>query len=254
VVKVLLLGGTGEARQLASLLDGEPGIEIVSSLAGRVANARLPVGEVRQGGFGGVHGLVAWLRDHKVDAVIDATHPFAATMTTHSAEAARQVGVPLVVLRRPGWTAGPGDDWHWADTLDLAAELTTTLAAKVVQSREDPVRVFLTIGRQGLDAFAGLDLWMLARCVDPPDPRPTWCELLLDRGPYAVADERELLSRQRIDVLVTKDSGGPMTAAKLTAARELSVPVVLVRRPKLPTGVTAVDSAVRVVDWLVSRP
>jgi precorrin-6A/cobalt-precorrin-6A reductase len=254
VVKVLLLGGTGEARQLASLLVGEPGIEIVSSLAGRVANAQLPVGEVRRGGFGGVDGLVAWLRDHKVEAVIDATHPFAATMTTHAAEAARQVGVPLVVLCRPGWTAGPGDDWHWADTLDLAAELTTTLAAKVAESRDDPVRVFLTIGRQGLGAFAGLDLWMLARCVDPPDPRPTWCELLLDRGPYAVSGERELLSRQRIDVLVTKDSGGPMTAAKLTAARELSVPVVLVRRPKLPAGVIAVDSATRVVDWLVSRP
>jgi precorrin-6A/cobalt-precorrin-6A reductase len=114
--------------------------------------------------------------------------------------------------------------------------------------------VFLTIGRQGLDAFAGLDLWMLARCVDPPDPRPTWCELLLDRGPYAIPGERELLSRQRIDVLVTKDSGGPMTAAKLTAARELSVPVVLVRRPKLPAGVAAVDSAAQVVDWLRSRP
>jgi precorrin-6A/cobalt-precorrin-6A reductase len=254
VVKVLLLGGTGEARQLAGLLVGEPGIEVVSSLAGRVADAQLPVGEVRQGGFGGIQGLVAWLRDHKVDAVIDATHPFAATMTAHAAEAARQVGVPLLVLRRRGWTAGPGDDWHWADTLDLAAELTTALASKIAQSRDDRVRVFLTIGRQGLDPFAGLDLWMLARCVDPPDPRPTWCELLLDRGPYSVAGERELLIRQRIDVLVTKDSGGPMTAAKLTAARELSVPVVLVRRPELPTGVAAVDSAAQVVDWLLRLP
>ena len=241
-MRVLLLGGTGEARRLATELAKESRLHIVSSLAGRVADARLPEGDVRVGGFGGVAGLIAYLQDQHIDAVVDATHPFAATMTAHAAEAAGVVGVPLVLLRRPGWTAGAEDDWHWTDTLDDAAES----AAAVGQ------RALLTIGRQGLDAFAGADLWMLARCVDPPDPRPDWCELILDRGPYTVAGERELLTRYDIDVLVTKDSGGPMTAAKLTAARELAVPVVVVRRPALPPGLgtMTVESVPEAVTWL----
>jgi len=239
-MKVLLLGGTGEARQLAAVLVDRPGIEVVSSLAGRVSDARLPPGPVRIGGFGGVAGLVSWLRSEGIDAVVDATHPFAAAMSAHAAEAARAVGLPLLLVRRPGWSEVPGDRWHWVDTLDEAARLLPSLGA----------RAFLSIGRQGLDAFAGVNLWMLARCVEPPDPRPTWCELLLDRGPYDLDRELDLLRSHRIDVLVTKDSGGQLTAAKLTAARQLSIPVVVVRRPAVPAATQVVESVADVLPWL----
>jgi precorrin-6A/cobalt-precorrin-6A reductase len=231
-MKVLLLGGTGEARTLAGLLTAE-GIEVVSSLAGRTTDARLPVGEVRTGGFGGADGLAAWLRDHPVDLVVDATHPFAATMTAHAVAATRETGVPLLVLRRPGWTPSPDDDWHWADSATAAADLLRDLRTS---------RVFLTIGRQGLDAFATTGLWTLARCVDPPEPRPTWCTLILARGPFTLTDELAILREHRIDVLVTKDSGGPATAAKLTAARRLAIPVLVIRRPSLPVGPEVVET------------
>jgi precorrin-6A/cobalt-precorrin-6A reductase len=237
-VKVLLLGGTGEARRLASVLAGEH--DVVSSLAGRTEEARLPVGEVRQGGFGGVAGLTAWLAENGIEAVVDATHPFAATMTTHAAAACTALGLPLLVLRRRGWQEQPGDDWHWAADGGAAAALLPALGQ----------RVFLTIGRQGLAAFAETGLWTLARCVDPPEPQPTWCELVLDRGPYELPAELELLRSRRIDVLVTKNSGGDMTAAKLTAARTLGIPVVLIERPPLPAGVATVETAAEVRAWL----
>jgi precorrin-6A/cobalt-precorrin-6A reductase len=240
-MKVLLLGGTGEARELAGVLTGVPGVEVVSSLAGRTSDARLPAGEVRVGGFGGASGLAAWLREHPVDAVVDATHPFAVTMTANALTATREVGTPLVVLRRPGWTPAPGDNWHWADSTSAAANLLPRIGT----------RAFLTIGRQGLDAFADTGLWTLSRCVDPPDPRPTWCELILARGPFAVADEQAILRDHRIDVLVTKDSGGPATAAKLTATRELGIPVVVIRRPPLPVGHEAVETVEDAVQWVI---
>lgn len=237
-MKVLLLGGTGEARRLAEVLAGEH--DVVSSLAGRTGEARLPVGEVRQGGFGGVAGLTAWLAEHGIEAVVDATHPFAATMTAHAVAACSALGLPLLVLRRAGWREQPGDRWHWAADAAGAAGLLPALGE----------RVFLTIGRQGLADFAGTGLWTLARCVDPPEPVPTWCELMLDRGPYELDAELELLRARRIDVLVTKNSGGEMTAAKLTAARELGIPVVLIERPPLPAGVAVVESAGEVQAWL----
>ncbi|RZU18419.1 precorrin-6A/cobalt-precorrin-6A reductase [Kribbella rubisoli] len=240
-MKVLLLGGTGEARTLAGLLTAE-GIEVVSSLAGRTTDARLPVGEVRTGGFGGADGLAAWLRDHPVDLVVDATHPFAATMTAHAVAATRETGVPLLVLRRPGWTPGPDDNWHWADSATAAADLLRDLRTS---------RVFLTIGRQGLDAFATTGLWTLARCVDPPEPRPTWCTLILARGPFTLTDELAILREHRIDVLVTKDSGGPATAAKLTAARRLAIPVLVIRRPSLPIGPEVVETVRDAVQWVI---
>ncbi|NIK57507.1 cobalt-precorrin-6A reductase [Kribbella shirazensis] len=241
-MKVLLLGGTGEARELAGLLTGA-GIDVLTSLAGRTTNARLPAGEVRSGGFGGADGLAAWLRTHPVDAVIDATHPYAATMTAHAIEAARATGVPLLVLRRSGWTPEPGDDWQPADSHADAAAMLPALGA----------RVFLTIGRQGLDAYAGTGLWTLARCVDPPEPPPSWCELLLARGPFSEADELALLREYRIDVLVTKNSGGAATAAKLRAARQLDLPVVLIRRPALPAEAETVSSVEQAAQWVMRQ-
>jgi len=237
-----VLGGTGEGRELAARLL-ERACEVVSSLAGRTTDARLPVGEVRHGGFGGADGLARWLRENSVDAVVDATHPFAATMTEHAVAAADEIGLPLLVLRRPGWTETPGDRWHWVETTDAAARLLPDIGS----------RAFLTIGRQALHAFADAGIWMLARCVDPPEPPPTWCTLILDRGPYDVAGELTLLREHRIDVLVTKDSGGSQTSAKLVAARELGVPVVVIRRPALPAGVEVVDSVDRVVEWVGAR-
>lgn len=239
-MKVLLLGGTGEARELAGLLTGA-GIDVVSSLAGRTSDARVPVGEVRVGGFGGVSGLAGWLREHPVDAVVDATHPFAANITANASSATREVGTSLLVLRRLGWTPEPGDNWHWAETASDAADLLPRLGT----------RAFLTIGRQGLDAFAGTGLWTLARCVDPPEPRPTWCTLILARGPFTLADEETILRDHGIDVLVTKDSGGPATAPKLTAARRLGIPVVVIRRPPLPAGPEVVETVEEAVQWVI---
>ncbi|MEV0093662.1 cobalt-precorrin-6A reductase [Streptomyces sp. NPDC050738] len=226
---VLILGGTAEARQLAAELDRRPRLRVTTSLAGRVARPRLPAGEVRIGGFGGVAGLVEWLHEHRPDAVVDATHPFAATISTNAAAAAQATGVPLIALRRPGWEAVPGDRWHAATDLADAAARLPALGR----------RIFLTTGRLGLAAFTDLDeLHFLVRSVEAPDPPlPRHCEILLDRGPYTVEGERDLLRTQAIEVLVTKDSGGPATAAKLTAARELGLPVVVVRRPPAPAGV-----------------
>lgn len=242
---VLILGGTTEARRLAELLHGTPGLRLTSSLAGRVASPRLPPGEVRVGGFGGAEGLAAWLREHGVDALIDATHPFAETMSFHAARAAATTHVPLLALRRPGWVPGEGDDWHDVGSLADAAKLLPTLGR----------RVFLTTGRMGLAAFAALDdLWFLVRSVDAPEaPHPAHMEVLLDRGPFTLDGERELLRRHRVDVLVTKDSGGAATAPKLTAAREAGLPVVVVRRPPTPEGVTVVPDPETAAHWVEER-
>jgi precorrin-6A/cobalt-precorrin-6A reductase len=237
---VLVLGGTAEARALATALVDRD-VPVVSSLAGRVANPRLPAGEVRMGGFGGPEGLARWLAEHDVAAVVDATHPFAERIGASAVAGTQAAGVALLRLQRPGWQEGPGDDWHWVDSLDEAAAKIGHLGR----------RIFLTSGRQGLAAFAHCtDLWFLARCVDPPSPPlPPRIEVLLDRGPYRVPGEIALLRGHRIDVLVTKDSGGTMTAAKLVAARERGIPVVVVRRPARPDTPTVEDvpSAVR---WL----
>lgn len=243
---VLLLGGTTEARLLAETLAAEaPDLRVTSSLAGRVASPRGLPGQVRVGGFGGADGLARWLREHRVDALIDATHPFAETISFNAARAAALTHTPLLALRRPGWVPVEGDEWHPAGSLTEAAALLPGLGR----------RVFLTTGRTGLAAFASLDeLWFLVRCVDPPEgPRPRAMELLLERGPFGLDGERELLRRFRIDAVVTKDSGGAATAPKLVAAREAGLPVVVVRRPPVPGGVPVVSEPARAVAWLNGR-
>ncbi|MFI9584294.1 cobalt-precorrin-6A reductase [Streptomyces sp. NPDC052236] len=245
---ILVLGGTAEARhlaaELAELAARPGGGQVTTSLAGRVAHPRLPPGAVRIGGFGGAEGLAAWLREHRVDALVDATHPFAATISAHAQRAAAATGIPLCALRRPGWSAGPGDRWQSAASLADAAVRLPALGR----------RVFLTTGRLGLAAFADPDLDQLdflVRSVEPPEPPlPRHTRVLLDRGPFTVESERELLRTHRIDVLVTKDSGGPATAAKLTAARELAVPVVVVRRPPPPPGVLVAPDVAGVLELL----
>ncbi|SFF81043.1 cobalt-precorrin-6A reductase [Streptomyces mirabilis] len=240
---VLVLGGTTEARRLAAELAARPGVRVTTSLAGRVSRPGALDGDVRVGGFGGADGLARWLREHRVDAVVDATHPFAAAITANAARAAAATGIPAVVLRRPGWTPGPDDRWHWAGSLPEAAALLPSLGR----------RVFLTTGRLGLAAFAHLsELHFLVRTVEPPEPpMPQDMDVLLARGPFTPDDEQALLRAHRVDVLVTKDSGGEATAAKLTAARDLVLPVVVVRRPPLPADVTTtpdVPSALALLD------
>ncbi|WP_149182219.1 cobalt-precorrin-6A reductase [Streptomyces sp. TRM49041] len=240
---VLILGGTTEGRRLAGALCAD-GVRVTSSLAGRVAAPKLPPGEVRVGGFGGPEGLARWLREHQVDAVIDATHPFAGTISFNAARAAATTHVPLLALRRPGWTPVEGDDWHEVASLEEAAEAV----------RRRGGRVFLTTGRMGLAAFAGVsEAWFLVRSVDPPEaPHPPRMEVLLDRGPFTLDGEREVLRTYGIDVLVTKDSGGTATSPKLTAAREAGVPVVIVRRPPVPAGVPVAATVEEAAVWVRS--
>jgi precorrin-6A/cobalt-precorrin-6A reductase len=238
--RILILGGTGEARELAADLVAA-GTDVVSSLAGRVSRPRLPDGPVRVGGFGGASGLAAYLRAERITHLIDATHPFAATITANAASAAAEAGVPRLVLRRPGWA----DDPSWFTVRNIEA------AAAVVREWRGE-SVFLTTGRRDLAAFAADDRHQfLVRTVEPPDgPVPPRMTLLLDRGPYTVDGEVALIREHRISLLATKDSGGPMTAAKITAARGLGVQVVMVERPPLPPGSTVVADVRQARHWL----
>ena len=240
-MNVLLLGGTAEARRLAELLVAD-GVPLVTSLAGVVADGRVPPGLVRVGGFGGVPGLVAYLREHGVPAVVDATHPFAAQMTSNARAACTQVGVPLLRLSRPSWsTRAEAASWRWVDSIADARQAAGSLGD----------RVFLAIGRQSLGEFVDwADRPVLVRVVDPPDfAVPATWEVLRARGPFTLADELDLLQGHGIDVLVAKDSGGSADA-KLDAAAELGVAVVMVRRPALPPGVPVVGSVAEAAGWL----
>lgn len=239
-MRVLLLGGTAEARALAKVL--HPRIDIVSSLAGRVPDPALPVGPVRIGGFGGVDGLRRWLVDERVDAVVDATHPFAATMTAHAAQACGELQIPHLVLARPAWDPGTA----------IVVE-SDGIAAEVV-GEHGFSRVFLTTGRSGVQAFAHSDAWFLIRAVTEPDRAslPRRHQLVLSRGPYQYDSELALLRQHRIDALVTKNSGGELTRAKLDAAATLSIPVVMVARPELPAGVLTVGTVRDAARWVTN--
>lgn len=240
-MRVLLLGGTAEARQLAAAL--HPGVEVISSLAGRVPDPALPVGAVRIGGFGGVDGLVSWLREHAVDAVVDATHPYAAGITGNAAAACARLGLPHLVLARPAWD--PGE----------AAVVGSDRGAAEYVAQQRFSRIFLTTGRSGAAAFAGSGAWFLIRAVTPPDPSalPPHHQVVLSRGPYYYDGESALLREHRIDALVTKNSGGTMTRPKLDAAAALGIAVVMIDRPALPAGVVAVRTVAEAAAW-VSGP
>ncbi|HEY2041662.1 MAG TPA: cobalt-precorrin-6A reductase [Jatrophihabitans sp.] len=246
-MRVLILGGTSQARGLAELLDRLPDVSVISSLAGRVKEPARPVGEVRIGGFGGADGLAGWLRHNGIDALVDATHPFAVTMSRTAAEVSCELGLPMLVLTRPGWSAQPGDRWLRVPTLTAAAEALADLGK----------RVLLTTGRNDLAPFRALEShWFLIRTVDPPAPEdlPARSEVLLARGPFAVAAEIALMESRQIDVLVTKDSGGDATSAKLEAARQLAIPVVMVDRPVLLSerSVPTVSDLADAVQWVAS--
>jgi precorrin-6A/cobalt-precorrin-6A reductase len=237
-MRVLLLGGTAEARALAKTL--HPRLNIISSLAGRVPDPALPVGPVRVGGFGGVDGLRRWLRDEHIDAVVDATHPFAATMTAHAAEVCAELRIPYLVLARPAWAPG------------AAVVVESDVKAAETVAKQGYSRIFLTTGRSGVKAFADSGAWFLIRAITAPDAAllPRHHQVVLSRGPYRYDDELSLLREHRIDALVTKNSGGDMTRAKLDAAAALDIPVVMVARPQLPAGVTAVGTVGEAAEWV----
>ena len=237
---MLVLGGTREGRELAEALH-RSGISVVSSLAGRVRNPRVPRGDVRIGGFGGARGLTRWLTEHRPEAVVDATHPFAAQISAAAVSACRDAGVPLLRLERPRWRRLPGDRWHSAPDLAQAAEMIPRLGS----------RVLLTTGRQGVAAFAPvMSAWFLIRCLTEPEPPlPPNCSVLVDRGPYTLGGELALMRAHRIDLLVTKESGGRDTQAKLDAARQLGLPVIVVTRPSSPAP-AVVDDVGAALSWV----
>ena len=237
--RVLILGGTTEAAALAR---GLSGVGVITSLAGRTrAPAALP-GEVRVGGFGGAEGLAAYLEERGITAVVDATHPFAATISRHAEAACRLRPTPRLILARPAWTRQPGDRWIEVD--DMAAAVAAISAG---------ARVFLTVGRQELTAFASrTDAWMLARVIDPPEQPIDGVTLVTGRGPFDLEAERALLAEHGITVVVAKNSGGEASYPKLAAARELNIPVIMVRRPELPPG-EVVGTVEEALDWLKRR-
>jgi len=242
--RLLLLGGTTEARQLAEALAGEDDLVVVTSLAGRTSSPSQAPGLRRTGGFGGARGLVEYLRTERISALVDATHPFAPVMRWHAEAACAATGVPRLRLERPGWSPGPGDRWTTVASLaDAAAEIASGSSE----------RVFLTVGRSDLDRFVpacdGRRHW-LVRSIEPPGELPLRpAEVVCARGPFSLEDETALLSRERIDLLVTKNSGGDATVAKLEAARRLGLPVLVVDRPPSPAGPAAATVA-GAIEWL----
>ncbi len=243
--RVLILGGTAEAAALARALAEEPRVAATTSLAGRTrAPAELP-GAVRRGGFGGAQALADYLEAQEVDLLVDATHPFAARISRNAAQACAAAGVPRLVLTRPPWTAREGDRWTPVPDAQAAAAALPGLGA----------RVFLTIGRQELAAFAALDaVWFLVRLVEPPeDPIPLEdFRLVLGRGPFSLAQETALLREHGIEAVVSKNSGGSGTYAKIEAARARGLPVVMVERPVLTESET-VESVAGALAWIERR-
>lgn len=243
-MNVLLLAGTTEAKQLAEQLSDHPRIRATASLAGRVQRPAQSALPTRVGGFGGAAGLAEWLRDHDIHALVDATHPFAARITANAVAAARATGIPLARLCRPPWIAQPGDRWHEVADLDEAVAALQPLGQ----------RVLVTTGRNELAPFeAAPEKHYVIRTIDPPEPPPALPDAVYiqARGPYDPASERALMTQHAIEVLVTKASGGEATRGKLDAARELDIPVVMVRRPPPPDGIDRhCTTAVAALEWL----
>jgi precorrin-6A/cobalt-precorrin-6A reductase len=243
--RLVILGGTGDAVNLANLAMSLPGLEVITTLAGRTRAPKRIAGEVRIGGFGGEAGLVEYLQAEKIDLLIDATHPFAARMSWNAAGAATTMGIPWLMLVRPAWERSSADNWIEVESVEAAVSAIPGSAQ----------RIFLTIGRQQLAPFATLtDRWCLIRSIDPPDANiqlPPG-KLLLDRGPFSLEQELQLFREYQIQAIVSKNSGGDATAAKIIAAREMGLPVVMVQRPIVPAG-DRVPNVLGAIEWLRAR-
>lgn len=245
MMRILILGGTGDAAKLAARLATIQGVEAITSLAGRTREPSVPLGDLRVGGFGGVAGLANYLEVMQIDLLIDATHPFASQISWNAVEAATKIGIPHLILIRSPWEKVSGDRWIEVDSVAAAATALQNQAQ----------RVFLTVGRQELATFAHLkDIWFLMRMIDPPAPDALVPPgmLLCDRGPFTLSNEREILIHHNIDAIVSKNSGGDATYPKIIAARELEVKVVMVNRPPIPPGdrVSDVDGALA---WVLEK-
>jgi precorrin-6A/cobalt-precorrin-6A reductase len=239
--RILILGGTTEARQLAARLAANYAVTL--SLAGRTENPVAQGVPTRVGGFGGVAGLSAYLAEEKIDLLVDATHPYAARISANAADAALKAGVQIVALRRPGWEQVAGERWILVDDV----------AGAVAALGKKPKTVFLALGRQEVAAFeAAPQHHYLVRSVDPVTPPLAVPDAayVLARGPFPEADERELLVDQGIDIVVSKNSGGLATYGKIAAARALGIEVIMVRRPILPEVPSAetVEALIGLVD------
>jgi precorrin-6A/cobalt-precorrin-6A reductase len=242
--RLLILGGTGEAAALARAVIARFGdaLDVTTALAGRTRHPGPIPGQVRIGGFGGAAGLADYLAAHQIDRVIDATHPFAADISSAARLACDQLSVPRLLLLRSAWRRHPLDRWIEVDSIEAAAQIVGRVGR----------RAFLTVGANEVAAFAAAGgVRFLVRMLDPPrEPLPLrFHEVLLGRGPFSLAEERHLLQRHAIDVLVCKASGGAATEAKLAAARELSLPVIMVRRPPVERGLS-VETIEAALDWL----
>jgi precorrin-6A/cobalt-precorrin-6A reductase len=241
-MRILILGGTTEARQLAQRLAGRSGLAVVLSLAGRTAApAEQPV-PVRIGGFGGAQGLADYLAEQTIDALIDATHPYAAIISANATDAARAARVPLLALRRPGWVKVAED--RWIEVEDVVGAVQAL--------GETSRRVFLALGRNEISPFAAAPQHhYLVRSVDPvvPPLAVPHAVYITGRGPFDEIDECALLEQHRIDVIVAKNSGGAATYGKIAAARALGLTVILLRRPAMPE-VEAVETVDDAVAWL----
>lgn len=245
--RLMILGGTAEAAALARDVANRWGgkIDMITALAGRLGRRPDLPGRLRIGGFGGTDGLAAYLESENIDALVDATHPFAAIISVHAEDAANQVGVPRLALLRAPWRAQTGDDWRPAPNLTEAAHMIPAIGA----------RAFLTTGIGGLESFAAIpETWYLVRLMAPPKQPPPLRhhETVIGRPPYALESERRLLREHDIAVTVTKNSGGGATEAKLTAAREAGIPVIMIERPPPPGGETAGDVE-STMAWIAAR-
>jgi precorrin-6A/cobalt-precorrin-6A reductase len=242
--RLLILGGTGEAAALARgvLARFGDGIEMTTALAGRTRHPGPIPGMVRIGGFGGAPGLADYLVAQRVERLIDATHPFAAEISSAARLACDQTRVPRLLLLRPAWRRHPLDRWIEVDSVEAAAQIVGRVGR----------RAFLTVGASDIAAFATANgVRFVVRMIDPPRERLPlrFQEVVLGRGPFTLNEERHLLQRHAIDVLVCKASGGAATEAKLVAARDLSLPVIMVRRPPMERGLS-VDTVDAALDWL----
>jgi precorrin-6A/cobalt-precorrin-6A reductase len=243
--RILLLGGTGDARRLAARLVDWPDLTVISSLAGRTRDANRPAGDVRIGGFGGAAGLTRYLQEAAIDAVIDATHPYAAEISANAADACMARGRPLLTLHRLPWDQQPGDRWiDVADTVQ-AAERLSALGP----------RVFLTLGQKNLAPFAAcIGCRFLVRTIEQPTSLAlTNADVIVGRGPFDGAAERALMERHAITGLVSKNSGGDATYGKVEAARQLGLPVVMIARPPRAEGAVA-ETEEEVFTWLRAWP
>ncbi len=244
-MNLLILGGTSEASALGRALADDRRFDVTVSLAGRTRNPAPQPLPVRIGGFGGIDGLARYIVEHRTDAMIDATHPFATQMSRNAAAAARQTGTAALVIQRPPWQKQPGDRWIEVPDLPAAAHALGSAA----------LRVLLTVGQKDLLPFVDAPQHhYLLRSIDAPPPKilPEHAEVITARGPFALADELDLLSAKQIDVLVTKNSGGIAVGAKLTAARMLQLPVIMIVRPAPPNAET-VATVPEALAWLERR-